>query len=127
MFRVFVYGTLMRGEENHEPFLAGSRFVCHAELPGYALYKVDSCYPGIVPEEGERVKGEVYEVDTGTLTLLDELEEEGSLYIRREVVLDTPQGSMKAITYIWNDHVCGIQKLDYNEQPWKGQSRNGSA
>lgn len=72
MFRVFVYGTLMRGEENHEPFLAGSRFVCHAELPGYALYKVDSCYPGIVPEEGERVKGEVYEVDTGTLTLLDE-------------------------------------------------------
>jgi gamma-glutamylcyclotransferase (GGCT)/AIG2-like uncharacterized protein YtfP len=117
---VFVYGTLMRGEENHGSFLEGSGFICVAELPGYALYNVDRCFPGIVPEEGERVKGEVYEIDSATLEGLDLLEEEGSLYIRRQVDLDTAEGPMKAFTYIWNNDVSGMEKLNYEDQPWKG-------
>lgn len=121
MNKVFVYGTLMRGEENHDYFLGGSRFICLAELPGYAIYNVDRSYPGIVPEEGERVKGEVYEIDAATLEQLDELEDEGSLYVRREVELDTDQGPIKALAYIWNLDVSGMTKLSYEDQPWKGR------
>ncbi len=77
-------------------------------------------FPDIVPEEGEKVKGEVYEIDSETLEGLDFLEGEGSLYIRREVDLDTSEGSMKAFVYIWNSDVDGMEKLNYEDQLWKG-------
>lgn len=43
--------------------MSGSRFIGFGELPGYKFYKV-GCYPGIVPEESERVKDDICEVDS---------------------------------------------------------------
>lgn len=118
-YKVFVYGTLLKGEENHNAYLSGSRFVCCADLPGYGLYNVD-VYPGIVPEEGERVKGEVYEVDQATLRRLDDLEDEGDLYTRREVIAETAEGPIKVLVYVWNGDVDADRKVDYTKQPWRG-------
>jgi len=120
MIKVFVYGTLMRGEDNHDLFLSESKFIGYAELAGYGLYNVSS-YPGIVPECNEKVKGEVYEVDQQTLARLDWLEDEGELYIRREVEVDTSEGRLKAYAYIWNGNVDGMKKLRYEDQPWSGR------
>lgn len=123
-YKVFVYGTLLRGESNHGAFLSGSRFVCNAELPGYGLYNVD-VYPGIVPEEGKRVKGEVYEVDQATLRQLDHLEDEGDMYTRREVTAETVEGPMKVLAYVWNGEVDPEQKVEYSRQPWRGSGETG--
>jgi len=43
--------------------MSGSRFIGFGELPGYKFYKV-GCYLGIVPEESERVKDDICEVDS---------------------------------------------------------------
>lgn len=123
-YKVFVYGTLLRGESNHGAFLSGSRFVCHAELPGYGLYNVED-YPGAVPEESKRVKGEVYEVDQATLRRLDWLEDEGDLYTRREVTVETAEGPMEVLVYVWNGEVDPARKVDYSRQPWRGSGEKG--
>lgn len=86
MHRVFVYGTLKRGYENHH-LLARSEFIGRAYTASpYRL--LDGDYP-VLRDNGENrcpVSGEVYEVDLQTISALDELEglAEG-LYERIEI------------------------------------------
>ena len=52
---LFVYGTLMKGQRNHDRFLGNSEYTGTAMLSGYALYDLGS-YPAIYPlaaEQGE--------------------------------------------------------------------------
>ena len=78
--KVFVYGTLMRGENNHH-FLENSTFIRTAALKGYELYNV-GWYPAIIQGEGI-IPGELYEVPENDMASIDMLEGEGSLYIRK--------------------------------------------
>lgn len=64
------------------------------------MYRVGS-YPGIVPRPGFRVKGEVYEIDSDTLRLLDDLEDEGLLYRRELLQVEMPDGEIDAWVYVW--------------------------
>jgi len=118
MVKVFVYGTLMRGHVNHTYYLSNSKFLGDAELSGYAMYNVSS-FPGIVTEQSEMVKGEVYSVDAETLRKLDNLEGEGSLYIRKMVDLQLNNETIQGFVYIWNHPINGVQKISYALQPWK--------
>ncbi|HEY8889919.1 MAG TPA: gamma-glutamylcyclotransferase family protein [Clostridium sp.] len=118
MIKVFVYGTLMRGRINHSYYLSKSKFLGEAELVGYAMYCVSS-FPGIVTEQSEKVKGEVYCVDEKTLRKLDNLEGEGSLYIRKMVDLQLNNETIQGFVYIWNHTITGVQKISYALQPWK--------
>lgn len=120
MDKVFVYGTLMKGYGNHHSYLSHAEFVGTAEITGYALYAVSS-FPGIVPEGEERVKGEVYKVDGDTLKRLDYLEGEGSLYLRKQVDVFVKGQLARAWTYLWNHEIEGTEKINYEEQPWKGR------
>lgn len=43
---IFVYGTLMKGERNHDRFLGDSAYAGAAVLSGYALFDLGS-YPAI--------------------------------------------------------------------------------
>ena len=87
--KVFVYGTLMRGESNHQ-FLRKARFLGPARTsPGYRLYSVGP-YPVLCPGGRQSVTGEVYGVSKRELALLDELEEYPLLYQRRVII--TPFG-----------------------------------
>ncbi|MFN7951126.1 MAG: gamma-glutamylcyclotransferase family protein [bacterium] len=87
MQRLFVYGSLKRGERHHAE-LAGARFVRVARTaPRYALVLAGE-YPGLVAEGASRVCGEVFEVDVASLAGLDAFEEVPDSYLRDWIELD---------------------------------------
>lgn len=66
------------------------------------MYHV-SYFPGIVPDKGESILGEVYQVDEKLLRQLDILEAEGHMYIRQKesAYLDTGE-KIDVYLYVWN-------------------------
>jgi gamma-glutamylcyclotransferase (GGCT)/AIG2-like uncharacterized protein YtfP len=70
MTRIFVYGTLLRGMQR-SPVLENSRFLGFAEIKG-KLFDLGH-YPG-VGEGYDRIVGELFEVESKTLDLLDQIE-----------------------------------------------------
>ncbi len=84
--RVFVYGTLMKGEQ-HSEVLMKARFIGPSEsLPEYELVQIDY-YPAMIPGGATTIRGEVYEVDDEMLRKLDELEEVPVYYVRQSIAL----------------------------------------
>ncbi|PSN53029.1 putative gamma-glutamylcyclotransferase [Blattella germanica] len=91
LHKVFVYGTLKKGEPNHHWITDTSKG--HAKLLGNGT-TIDK-YPLIIgtkynipflldaPGKGHNVAGEVYEVDDGMLMHLDVLEDHPSFYKRQ--------------------------------------------
>ena len=59
--KLFVYGTLKKGEYNHS-YLKHSKYIDEAMLSGYTLYNTGYGYPAAVEKEGGHITGEVYEV-----------------------------------------------------------------
>lgn len=95
VFRIFVYGTLMRGGRN-EAFLKGARLVSSDAMTLEAVFVMEqfnsSSSPGkqtpAVRKGGTgHVRGEVYEVDREGLVALDRLEQNGIRYRREAVAL----------------------------------------
>ncbi|XP_076646924.1 putative gamma-glutamylcyclotransferase CG2811 isoform X2 [Halictus rubicundus] len=104
LYRVFVYGTLKRGEPNHSLI---SDVTCgYSKFLGLGRTAVP--YPLIIatrynipfllkkPGVGHHVIGEVYDVDTKMLSKLDELEEHPGFYERSmtDVIL-APESKLK--------------------------------
>lgn len=84
--QVFVYGTLLAGEPNHD-VLGGAHLVAKGTTrPGFELRDL-GVYPGLVPGGREAVVGEVYEVDDRTLEELDQFEDHPRLYVRTAITL----------------------------------------
>ncbi|WP_456434427.1 gamma-glutamylcyclotransferase family protein [Thermosulfuriphilus sp.] len=111
---VFVYGTLKRGGKLHS-YLQGARYQGKATLKGYALYKI-SWYPGIVPEEGASVCGELYQVNQRLLESLDQLE--GREYQRTLVSVTTRDGlSLSAWAYVYLGPVTKSSKVKSGHWP----------
>jgi len=117
MIRVFVYGTLMNNCYNHERYLKGQKYLGQAVLVGYALYNLGS-YPGIIPDEEEKVLGELYEIDQQILKRLDVLEGNGHLYIRHSAEVMIDDAKLGAEVYVWNGKVRKENKIDFSSQPW---------
>jgi gamma-glutamylaminecyclotransferase len=121
--KLFVYGTLMRGNSNYEEYLLGGRFIGKAVLKDYALYDLGD-YPGIVPRRGSNVKGEVFDIDEAAKARIDELEEEGSLYTASEVnvILDGGE-TTDALTYVYNLSIDGMEYVPEESQPLRYKKR----
>ena len=86
LVRLFVYGTLMRGEKNAE-VLAGCSYIGEAEtVAGYRLVALPG-YPGLLAGGQTSVKGELYMVDSQILAALDGLEDCPALFRRARVQL----------------------------------------
>lgn len=117
MIRIFVYGTLMRKCYNHERYLKKQQYLGPAVLPGYALFNLGS-FPGIVPDSGEKVQGELYEIDGPTLKQLDLLEDQGRLYIRKSTEVQLGNRQVRAEVYVWNGKVRKADKIEFHSQPW---------
>lgn len=116
-YTVFVYGTLLKGQRNHEHFLWNCVYLGKATVAGFDMYDIGS-FPGIVPGEGT-VKGELYEVSKGTLRDLDYLEGEGSLYIRKCRCAITDIGRMHlALIYEYNHSVERMDLISEEFQPY---------
>jgi len=101
---VFVYGTLKRGFPNHA-FLANAAFLGEATTAERYPMVVQGRFfsPAVIPEpgQGERVRGELWQVDAATLARLDELESVHlpSGYIREKIKVEPIAGAR--ITEAW--------------------------
>lgn len=88
--RVFVYGTLRKGEVNHNVM---------GDSPFVGVFRTEPCYtlhnyrwfPAMVEGGSTAVVGEVYEVEARTLWEIDRLEGHPSYYRRQHILLDDGQ------------------------------------
>ncbi|WP_022799053.1 gamma-glutamylcyclotransferase family protein [Thermus islandicus] len=123
MERVFVYGTLKRGQRNHPLVVPYLHRVLPGSVAGFRLYHLGAgerrpyAYPAMVPGEG-RVYGEVLFLSPQALPLLDALEEEGVEYRRVRVWVETPEGRLSAWTYLYLAELEGARPLP--EGVWEG-------
>jgi ABC-type Fe3+ transport system substrate-binding protein/gamma-glutamylcyclotransferase (GGCT)/AIG2-like uncharacterized protein YtfP len=94
--RVFVYGTLLRGEPNHG-LLARARFVAPGRTaPSFELRNLGA-FPGMLPGGSHAVVGEVYDVAPATLAALDRLEGHPHYFRRTAMELE---GAVAVETYL---------------------------
>jgi gamma-glutamylaminecyclotransferase len=84
--RLFVYGTLLRGEPN-AGWLSGARFLgpCSTRA-AFTLIDLGP-YPAMTAAGDGVVHGELYEIDAATLARLDDFEGHPDLYRRTPLLL----------------------------------------
>lgn len=95
---VFVYGTLKRGQKNHDILDSlNAHYITSAVLPGFVLYASSKCmFPMAVRSDSssDRISGEVYHIDDDRLGVLDWFEgydpvyPESSLFIRESFLME---------------------------------------
>ncbi|MCB9538146.1 MAG: gamma-glutamylcyclotransferase [Myxococcales bacterium] len=94
--RLFIYGTLMRGEVGHH-LLGAARYVGAARTHArYTLLRL-GWYPALIEGGETAVRGEVYDVDDAALPALDAYEDAPALYTRSPVAL---QDAAPAAAYL---------------------------
>lgn len=109
--RIFVYGTLMKGEANHHHLLNDAEFLGEGTIDGYEMYDLGN-YPGIKAGTGT-VTGEVYKVSPAELAAIDRLEGEGYLYIKTPVNVKMSDSKvLETYAYVYNHGVTGCMKLN---------------
>ncbi|MBW2522895.1 MAG: gamma-glutamylcyclotransferase [Deltaproteobacteria bacterium] len=107
-YRLFVYGTLLDGEPDHE-LLAGADFLGAAKTR--AAYKLVEARAsaGLIDGGDTSVVGELYELDAPTLARCDLKREHPVLYQRRTVALDD---GTEALAYFFSaDQVRGCRRV----------------
>lgn len=103
MTKVFVYGSLTTGRHYHQHYLQGKTFLGKGYINEYKRYIIGGGMDGILPEKGEQVPGEVYEIDQAALARLDFLHNHGTLFNRRCVDVQLENGeTIQADAYILN-------------------------
>lgn len=113
---VFVYGTLRRGGSNHWR-MRNAMWIGSGSVEA-VLFRID-WYPGLILAEdsGDRVIGEIYQVDAATLAELDVFEGlsageiEGSEYRRVKTRAMTPGGCIEAWVWEWKGPVDGSRRI----------------
>lgn len=108
MHKVFVYGTLRRGEENAH-YLRGAEAISLAAVAVGRLVDTGRGYPALVPDHdpGRKVIGELYVVDADRLVTLDELEDyygsgdSRNEYDRIMASVETEWGTAEAWIYVY--------------------------
>lgn len=107
--KVFVYGTLMNGEYNHY-YLQNSTCLGFATIQGYDMYDLGS-YPAIVPG-GNPIIGELYQVPVEDMSVIDMLEGEGHIYIKKcERVIDAEGKTAFAFVYVYINDCSSFRKI----------------
>lgn len=102
---LFVYGTLMQGQPAHD-LLKDAAYSRRYTLYDHTMVDLGA-YPGIVQKKNEAVLGEVYFVSPEMMAEMDRYEDEGNLYLRREVWVKSEQGSLRAEAYLYNKGTQG--------------------
>ena len=104
--RVFVYGTLKRGQRNNH-FLHGARFLgAHVTEQVYSMYEFGD-FPAVCIEGRHSIEGELYLVSGRQFKLLDDLEWYPHFYQRIEI----PTRHGDAWMYIVRTELCHGKRL----------------
>ena len=85
--RVFVYGTLLRGQSNHR-VLRGGLFVREARTRAEHTMFDLGAFPGVARGGATAIVGEIFDVDAGVLERLDMLEGHPRFYERQAIELE---------------------------------------
>ena len=80
--KIFVYGTLRKGLGNHD-YLKGAKFIQKAVLKDHIIYV--SGLPFLTFSQGKECVGEIYEVSSEQLSLIDSLEGHPNWYKRSDI------------------------------------------
>jgi gamma-glutamylcyclotransferase (GGCT)/AIG2-like uncharacterized protein YtfP len=107
--RLFVYGTLKRGDCRHH-LLAGQQFAGTVRTrPIYRLFNVGE-FPAMVrAADGLSVEGELWSVDESRIEALDRAEGcDANLYRREVVELAAPHHDANAVAYLYQRTVQGL-------------------
>ncbi len=119
--RVFVYGTLRRGQRYHR-LLEGARFLgMHRTADRYTMVHLGA-YPGVIGGGRQAIVGEVYQIDPAMLARLDRLEDCPREYRRQLIV--TPYGY--AWIYLFRGRPGSRPQIpsgDWLARPQPGSSR----
>lgn len=86
-FRLFVYGTFLPEEADHEIIAAGKHVGPTKTAPGYQLIELNTLAGMIAGGEGS-VVGELYEVEYPILAACDKKRDHPNLYHRVEIELE---------------------------------------
>jgi len=107
-FRLFVYGTFLPGEPDHE-LLAGAELVGPATTqPRYKLVELTGA-AGLLDRGDTAVVGEVYELDVKTLAACDVKREHPVLFERRGVELS--DGSVAHAYFLRHEQSRGRRRI----------------
>jgi gamma-glutamylcyclotransferase (GGCT)/AIG2-like uncharacterized protein YtfP len=104
MRRIFVCGSLRKGELNHERFKDfGDNLIATGTISGVLLRSLGD-YPALVPSLNvtDIVAGEVYEISDGLGEVIDRWEREAG-YEVRPVQVTSPSGKVEAQAYFYGD------------------------
>ncbi len=105
MNRVFVYGTLKRGQRNQH-FMRGAEYLGrHCTKNIYSMYEFED-YPAVCQRGVHAISGEVYHIDDRQFRMLDDLEWYPYFYQRIEI----PTGWGDAWMYIVQFKLCQGKK-----------------
>ncbi|PFL24576.1 branched-chain alpha-keto acid dehydrogenase [Bacillus cereus] len=107
MHHVFVYGTLRKKQTNAH-YMQGATCIADAAWTYGELFDTGEGYPAMICSNGEKVYGEVYEVNDAALQKLDELEEytgnaESDLYNRITQTIYFGDIEIHAYVYVAQD------------------------
>ena len=106
MNRVFVYGTLKRGQRNFS-FLRGAKFYGHHVTESiFSMYEFND-YPAVCRDGMHAIVGEVYGIDNRRFRTLDDLEWYPRFYQRIEI----PTVWGDAWMYIVKPDLCRGRRL----------------
>ena len=106
MNRVFVYGSLKKGQRN-DHFLRAAQFVGNFTTPGiYSMYEFED-YPAVCLHGQHAIEGEIYHVNDQQFKMLDDLEWCPHFYQRIEIATDFGDAWM----YIVKAELCHGKKL----------------
>lgn len=105
---LFIYGTLMRGQDNHG-WMGDAVWLGDVQTePCYSLYKTTlGPYPGLRAAGTTAVHGELYAVTAGRRTILDDFEDHPQLYERRPVAL-AGLGGVEAYFLVHAEHTAEL-------------------
>ena len=106
MIKVFVYGTLRKGEIN-DHYLEKALCISDQCWTYGEMYDTYHGYPAVKQDDSNRIVGELYSVTEDELALLDKLEDyqegrEDNLYERILQTVYTDKGEVVAFIYIAN-------------------------
>ena len=104
MNKVFVYGTLMSGCENHR-LIQGSERIGAGACEGLEMYC--DWIPYAVPKDGSSIIGEVYNVPNRVLAELDRLEGHPRFYKRKKMLVKIDGEVTPCWVYVYNNQPRG--------------------
>ncbi|HSO57954.1 MAG TPA: gamma-glutamylcyclotransferase family protein [Paenisporosarcina sp.] len=113
--KLFVYGTLLRKESNHQ-VLKGAMLLYTGGMLQAKMYDTGNGYPAIELAGGSTIVGDIYEIPDHMWVDLDDLEgytgnSTTDLYSKEIVKVQTVDGLIEAVVYTICDESMKVNEI----------------